>query len=166
VVQYLLPEGPDPLIVPFAYRDIALAVLGLVGGQGSALVHPPQAAAIHHLHIANPEQLKDPQRIGGPPVVLVAIEDDRGVLVDPLRAKQALEPIPIDVVADQLVIKIVGPVDLDCAGDVTGVVEQKVFVGLHQSDLGILEMLGHPIGRDECLRVGVPPLLDRCHCGD
>ena len=47
------------------------------------------------------------------------------------------------------------PVDLHGAGDVAGLVEQHVLVGLHDHDLRVAEVLGEPVGRDEALRVRV-----------
>jgi hypothetical protein len=90
--------------------------------------------------------LQHPEGIGSPPVVLVAIEDDGGIGIDAFRAEEPLKLFAVDVVANELVVQVVGPIDLDCAGDVAGVVEQQVLVGLDEADPWILEVLGHPIG--------------------
>src|SRR6185312_4742328 len=47
------------------------------------------------------------------------------------------------------------PVDLDRAGDVAGVVEQHVLVGLDHHEPGFTQVLGQPLGGDQALRVGV-----------
>ena len=56
----------------------------------------------------------------------------------PLRSEQPLQPLAIDVVADDLIVEVVGPVDLHRARDVAGIVEQEVFVRFHQPDLGVV----------------------------
>jgi hypothetical protein len=57
------------------------------------------------------------------------------------------------------------PVQLLRAGDVAGVVEEDVLVGLEQLHLGIIEMRLDPRGRDEDLWMRVPALLDRLRIG-
>src|SRR5260370_7034633 len=47
------------------------------------------------------------------------------------------------------------PVQLDRAGDVPGVVQQHVLVGLGHDQAGVVEVPGHPPGRDEHLRAGI-----------
>ena len=44
---------------------------------------------------------------------------------------------------------ITDPVDLDRPGDVTGVIEQEVFVGLRDADRRVVEVIGHPRGGHE-----------------
>ena len=47
------------------------------------------------------------------------------------------------------------PVDLDRAGDVAGVVEQDVLVGLDDGETGPADVAGQPVGGDQPFGVGV-----------
>ncbi|SKZ73204.1 Uncharacterised protein [Mycobacteroides abscessus subsp. abscessus] len=84
-----------------------------------------------------PEQREDPQCVCGPPVALVAVDDDGVVALDSLAAHQLCELLAVDVVAHHVIVQVQVPVDLLCGRDVTDVVEQDVFVGLDD-----LETLG------------------------
>jgi hypothetical protein len=55
----------------------------------------------------------------------------------------------------ELVVEVEVPVDLDRARDVAGVVEEDVLVGLHDHHAGVVAVLGHPVGADQHLGVGV-----------
>ena len=79
----------------------------------------------------------------------------------PLDAEQPLQPVAVDVVPDHRVVEIVGPVDLDRARNVPGVVEQQILIRLDQPYLGIIQMLRHPVGGDQHLGMGVSALFDR-----
>jgi hypothetical protein len=98
-----------------------------------------------------PEQLERPERVAGPPVRLVAVEDDRGVLGDPGLRADGGELLGVDVVADELILEVALPVDLDRTRDVPHLVEENILVALDDPDLGIVEMLLDPVGRDEDL---------------
>ena len=71
-----------------------------------------------------------------------------------LRAQRG-EFLGVDVVANELVLQVALPVDPDGAGDVGQVVEQDVFVALDDADLGILQVVLDPIGRDQDFRMSV-----------
>src|ERR1043166_7063579 len=102
-----------------------------------------------------------PDRVGGPPVVLVAVEDDPGIRIPPLLPEEPLDRLAVHVVAHPRVIEILDPVQLECAGDVPGVVEEQVFVGLEQPDRGVGPVLRDPFRRDQHVGVGISPSLDR-----
>ena len=55
---------------------------------------------------------------------------------DALRAEQRGERLAVDVVALHRVVEVGVPVDLDRAGDVAGLVEQDVLVGLDDDEAG------------------------------
>jgi len=58
-------------------------------------------------------------------------------------------------VADQLILEVALPVDLDGPRDVAHVVEEDVLVALDDPDLGIVPVLLDPVGRDEDFGVDV-----------
>ena len=76
-------------------------------------------------------------------------------LAIPDRAADRGELLGVDVVADELVLEVALPVDLDGAGDVAHVVEQDVLVALDDPDLRVVAVLLDPVGRDEDLGVHV-----------
>ncbi|MNW57327.1 hypothetical protein D3C74_351230 [compost metagenome] len=101
------------------------------------------------------EQREDPRRVRGPPVVLVAVQDDRGVARDALGAQELGEALAVEVVAQVGVVEVGVPVDLDRARDVPGLVEQHVLVGLDDDHVLVVQVLGEPVRGDEAVGVGV-----------
>lgn len=45
-----------------------------------------------------------------------------------------------------MVVEVESPIDFVCAGDVRGRVEEGVFVGFDNDNIGVIEMFGDPIG--------------------
>ena len=129
--------------------------LGDVGRQLAALLDPLHPAAVEQAHVGVAEQLEHPEGVRRPPVEVVAVEHDGGVAADPVARAQVGEPLAVDVVAGHRVVEVEVPVDLDGAGDVPGVVEQHVLVGLDHHEAGVVQVLGQPLGGDEQLGVGV-----------
>ena len=82
---------------------------------GAALVDPELAAAVQIRQSSVAEELERPEGVAGPPVRLVAVEDDGGVGGDALGPGQRGELLGVDVVADELVLEVPLPVDLDRA---------------------------------------------------
>ena len=60
-----------------------------------------------------------------------------------------------DVVADERVVEVGVPVDLERAGDVSGVVEQHVLVALDDANVRIVEVFGQPRGAHERVGEGI-----------
>ena len=108
-----------------------------VGRVRAALGLPLGAAAVEQAHVVVAEQAEHPEGVGRPPVVLVAVDDDRRVAGDALRAEQLREARAIQVVAGHRVVEVGVPVDLDRALDVAGLVEQHVLVGLDHDQAGL-----------------------------
>jgi hypothetical protein len=108
------------------------------------------------------EEREHPEGVCGPPVVLVAVDDDRRVSRDALRAEQCGELLVVDVVADDGVVEVGVPVDLHRSRDVSGLVEEHVFIGFDHDEAGFTEVFGEPLGGDETLWVGV---LGELRCG-
>jgi hypothetical protein len=109
------------------------------------------------------EQLEHPERVAGPPVVLVAVEDDRGVRRQTQARGQRFEAILADVVAANLIVEVGRPVHVRRARHVTGSIEQRVLVRLDDADLGVVEMIGDPVGRDQDVGMNVSTIGNRAH---
>ncbi len=101
------------------------------------------------------EQGEHPERVCGPPVVLVAVDHDGRVAADSLAADQLGEAGAVDVVADDGVVEVGVPVDLHGALDVAGLVEQHILVRFDDDEAGRSEVFGEPLGGDEAFGVGV-----------
>ena len=135
--EHVLAEGPDRRVVALDDRVLDRLGLGRLGGQLAALGDPLGPAAVEDPHVGVAEQGEHPQRVGGPPVVAVAVEDDRGVAADAALAAELGEAGAVDVVAGDGVVQLGVPVDLHRARDVAGVVEQHVLVGLDDDEPGV-----------------------------
>jgi hypothetical protein len=77
------------------------------------------------------------------------------VAADPLGRHQLGEAGAVEVVTGHPVLQVRVPVDLHRAGDVPGVVEQHVLVGLDDDHVGVVEVGGQPVGADQALGVGI-----------
>ena len=62
----------------------------------------------------------------------------------PLRAHELGEALGVDVVARDGIVELGVPVDLDRAGDVAGLVQEDVLVGLDHHQAWIVEVLRQP----------------------
>jgi hypothetical protein len=152
---HVVAERADGLVV-------ALGRLVAAGGEGrrlagelAAFLLPLQAAAVQDLGLGMAEQLEHPERVGGPPVVLVAVEDDGRVRGGADLRHQGFEAFARDVVAANLVVQVGGPVDVRGAGNVPGCVQQRVFVRLDDADVLVLQMRGEPLGAHEDIRLRI-----------
>ena len=154
-LQHVLLERPDGGVVPLDDGVVARRRLGHVGGHRPALRLPQRPAAVQQPHVGVAEQGEHPQRVGGPPVALVAVDHHGRVPADSLAPHQVGERVAVEVVALHLVVQLGVPVDLDRAGDVAGVVEQHVLVALHHHQARGAQVLGQPVGGDQALGVGV-----------
>ncbi len=157
----LVLERAEPLVVTVDGRVVGRRGLGGVGADRAALGDPLGPPAVHQPHVRVPEQRAHPQRVGRPPVVPVAVEDQRGVPADPLLRHQPGEPGPVHVVPGHRVVELGVPVELDRAGDVAGLVEQHVLVGLGYHQAGVIEVGRDPLGGHDLLRVGILSELRR-----
>ncbi len=72
-----------------------------------------------------------------------------------MTGSQRRETLGADIVAEDLVIEILTPVDMHRAGNVAGVIQQHILIALDDADIGIVKMLGQPLRADQGLRVGV-----------
>ena len=87
--------------------------LGHVGREGAALGDPLLAAAVHQPHVGVPEQREDPQRVGGPPVEVVAVEHHGVSRTMPFADMSAANALGVEVVSGQRIVEVHVPVDLD-----------------------------------------------------
>jgi len=127
-----------------------------VSHERASLSLPLRAAAVHNTGVLVSVKLEEPERIGGVPVVLVAVEDDSGVVGDTATGHQALEAGLVDEVAAYLILLVGMPVDLDGAGDMTRrLIEQHVLVRLDEADRRVVQVFGDPLGRYQRLRMRV-----------
>jgi hypothetical protein len=107
---------------------------------GSPFLLPLGAATVEHSCVREPEELENPERVGGPPIVLVAVEHDGRFVVDTLRPQELLKLFAAHVVTNHGVVEVGVPVDLLCVRNVAHVVEQHVFVALDDPDRRVVEM--------------------------
>jgi hypothetical protein len=91
-------------------------------------------------------ELEVPVRVGREPVVVAAVEDHGVVVADAPLGQQRLELGLVDEVAAYRVLEVGLPVQLDRAGDVTGLVGGGVLVDLDEDGVGGVEVLLCPVG--------------------
>jgi hypothetical protein len=151
----LVPECPVPAVVPLDDRVLGPGPLRHLGDQRPALGHPLGPATVEQAHVRVAEQGAHPQRVRGPPVVPVAVQDESGVPADPLLRHEGGEAGAVDVVAGLRVVQLGMPVELHGAGDVAGLVQQDILVGLGDDKPRVIQVLGQPPGGHQHLRAGV-----------
>jgi hypothetical protein len=93
--------------------------------------------------------LEVPVRVGGEPVVAVAVEHDGVVVGDPVGAEELAERLRTEEVTLDLVLQIGLPVEPDRPRNVGLRVEGRVLVDLHDLDARIVEVVLDPLGVDE-----------------
>jgi hypothetical protein len=81
-----------------------------------------------------PVVLEVPVRVGGEPVVAIAVEDDRVFVGDPVLAEEVGELLRPEEVALDLVLQVLLPVEPDGPRDVRLGVEGVVLVDLDDAD--------------------------------
>ena len=79
MLQHLLAIGADGRVVPGHLRIVARYDIRHLAGQRPPLLFPLQPPTVHQTRPTVSKELEDPVSVGGPPVVLVAIEDHRGI---------------------------------------------------------------------------------------
>lgn len=123
-------------------------------GRRIVVVDPVVAAAVHQVNVLVAVVLELPVSVGGEPVGVVAVEDDRGVLGDTVRTEEVLEVLLGQHVAGRLVLQLGLPVEPDGTGGVTLVVRLGVHVHFDESvrrvvALELVEVALHPVRGDE-----------------
>src|SRR5262249_54812685 len=114
---------------------------------GPPLSLPLGAATVHDAGVGVAIELEEPEAIGSVPVVLVAVEDDDGIVADAVAAQEGLEVRLVHKVAAHRILHIHMPVELDGVGYVADrLIEQGIFIGLDNADPGVAEVIGNPLG--------------------
>ena len=120
-----------------------------LGRRRPPLRDPLLARAVHQLHVVVPVVLEVPVRVGGEPVVAVAVEDDRVVVRDPAAAEQVAELVRAQEIALHLVLEVLLPVEADRAGNVRLRVQRGILVDLHDPDRAVAQVVLDPLGVNE-----------------
>ena len=167
-VDQRLADVDQDIVLEGADRRVAARHNGVVhcgrrwhlAGHLTPLGNPFGPAAIEKPYIRVSEEGEDPECVGSPPVALVAVDDHGGIPADSALAEQLGEALAVDVIAHHRVVEVEVPVDLDRPGDVAGVVEKHVLVGLEQhhivsADRSLVQLTSKPVGRDQTFRVRV-----------
>ncbi len=156
VAQGVIKKGADAGVVALGRDGVVRGgVAGFVFGEGAAFGDPLVAAAVEDFAAGVAEEVEDPEGVAGPPVGFVAVEDAGGVGGDAEAGAEAGELFGLEVVADGLVVEVGTPVDVDGTRDVTGGIEEDVFVAFDDANGGVCEVVGEPLGGDEGFGVGV-----------
>ena len=113
----------------------------------AAIGFPFVAAAVENLHLLVSEQTERPERVAGPPVRFVAVENTGRFGRDPVATAKFGEFFRRDVIANHRILQIGPPIDVDRAGNVTGVVKQDVLIRFDDADVLVVEVLFEPSRR-------------------
>ena len=120
---------------------------------------------IHDPHILVPIHREQPERIARVPVVLIAVQDNGGIIVDAPAAHELLEALLVHEIARYRVLHIDMPVELDCTWQVTNFIQQYIFIYLDQANIGVVEMFGNPTCLYQHLRMYVTRHGSLAGCG-
>ena len=83
------------------------------------------------------------------PIVVVAIENHRGIGSDSALAQEPLQVFLADKVAPDRIIQIGLPAPIHCAGDVTRLIGGGIHVYLYEPYIRVVAVLGYPVCRNE-----------------
>ena len=133
LVQHLFAVSADLLV----RRSLeVIARRGIGGGVGRvrpAFLLPFDAPAIDQLNLVVPVVLQRPVGVSGKPIVVVAVENDRGFRRDAAAAEDVGERLFRRDVPCQLILEVALPVPADCALDVAFLIDARVDVDLDQA---------------------------------
>src|SRR4051812_12673304 len=144
--EYLISEGADLFIVALWCFVAAPLVLRHLFAEFPALSNPLQPPAIDYFGVGMPVQLEYPEGISSPPVVLVTVEDESGVVRDPSLLSQLLKAGTIHVITLHRVVEVSYPVEFDGTRYMSLVVQQHVLVRLDDAYVCVVEVLCQPVG--------------------
>ena len=148
-VDHLLPVGTQLLARRRWQRDGARRVARRIGRERQAVGLDLGAAAVEEPDVVEPLVARLPVGPGREPVVVVAVQHDRGVVVHAGGTQQVLELLAAHEVAAHGVGELRLPVHAGGAGQMTGVVGVGVDVDLQEPDGRVVEMVPGPVGGDE-----------------
>ena len=95
------------------------------------------------------EKPEDPERVGRPPIGLVAIENDGRVGRNAIPRGKLGKRVGGNVVPLHGIVQVRTPIDMNGIRDMAGVVKKNIFVAFDDADARVIEMLGEPGGFDE-----------------
>jgi hypothetical protein len=101
------------------------------------------------------EESERPECVAGPPVGLIAVKNARGVWRDAVTPAKLRKFFRRNVVPNHRILQIGTPIDMHCAGNVSGIVKEHVFVRFHDADPFVFKMLLEPIGLHQRFRMRV-----------
>jgi hypothetical protein len=123
--------------------------------EGESLRNPGVTAAIEQSNIVVSKKCEYPQCVGGPPVALVAVNDDGVITRDALPRHQLGEGLSLKVIPHNGIIEFGVPINFDGARDVTSVIEQDVLVRFQDDETFRARVLLQPFRGDESFGVSV-----------
>src|ERR1700688_1613045 len=124
-----------------------------LGSQRALLLDPFLATTINEARVLVSIILQLPKSIGGEPIVVVAVEQNRRVVGDAGPAEQMVERLFGDQIPTDVILKLSLPVPADSAGNVALIVSAGVDVDFHQTNFGVVQVLGSPFRRYQDFRV-------------
>ena len=98
---------------------------------------------------------KLPERPRRKPVVVIAVENEGGVIPDSAVAHQAFEIRLSDDVAPDYIAQLGLPIPSHRAGDMPLAIGGCVDVDLRDHNIGIASMQVNPLGGNEDFRIGI-----------
>ena len=154
--QSFVGKGPD-LLVETLLRDRVLAAgrFGNFARHRTLLRFPFVPATVQDFDFFVSKQTEGPKGITSPPVGLVAVENTGGIARNSISAAEIGEFIGRNVIAHHRVLQIGAPVDVHRARDVSGIINQDIFVRLDDPQVFVRQMLFQPVCIDQSLRVRI-----------
>src|SRR5205807_2947680 len=147
--------GADALADLALHLDVGRLGRGSLLGQLAALEFPLLTPAVQELDVVEAQVLDEPVRVGGEPVVVAPVQDDRRVRTHSGPRQERAQPLLVNVVPSDRRVQIGVPVPPHRIGDVSLRVGSGVLVHLDDADARVVQVLLEPIGLDQCLWVGV-----------
>jgi hypothetical protein len=112
----------------------------------------PGNDGVHDPHVLVAVDLQLPERPCREPVVVVAVEDDRGLVVDTGLAEQLFQLPGRHDVADERVAELGRPVPAGGPGNMTLIVCSRIDVDFDDADARVGGVLRHPLSGNENVR--------------
>ena len=134
---------------------VRLWIFGSRSREFPCLGQPLLAPAIHNANILVPIKLELPQRPGGKPVVVVAIEHHGAVVGDSRFREQTLQRFLRQNVAPDVVAELRVPRPGDGAGDVALVIGVGIHIYFHDPHVPVFTVLRNPFRAYQQFRMSV-----------
>ncbi len=131
----LFLEGPNPGIQTRRGNGIdRLGKLGNLARVGAAFSLPFRTPAVQQLHLLMPEKAEDPQRVGRPPIGLVAIENHGRFGRNAVAGGEFRERLRRNVVTLHGIVQVLAPINVNGVRNVAGAVKKDVLVAFDDAD--------------------------------